>query len=258
MEKRISIGEFCVNVQFLLFQNRTETKPIVVFLHEALGSIPQWKSFPMQLCEQNGLSGILIERSGHGKSDGLQESRDIDYLHKYAFETEQTLLELLPPKQPILFIGHSDGGSIALILGNSQRLNIQGIVTMAAHTFVEEETRAGIAPAVNAFEEGKLDGLYKIHGEKTKELFYAWANIWQNERFSSWDIRSEIESFDLPVLAIQGNNDQYGTTKQVDSIVGNKTNRQGTIINACGHHPHLEKTMETLQLIHHWYVSTFH
>ncbi|WP_343633043.1 alpha/beta hydrolase [Fluviicola sp.] len=241
MEKIIRSGTKEINIQWINSNLLNGPKPVLVFLHEALGSIIQWKSFPAELCHALNLPGIVIERSGHGKSSDLAGERDIRYLHNYADETQDVLKEILNPDQKIILVGHSDGGSIALILASRQLKNLLAVVTMAAHTFVEEETLAGIHPAIEAFESGKLDGLYRIHGEKTKELFYAWANTWLNPEFRNWGIREEIQSFNIPVLAMQGTNDQYGTEEQVNSIVLDKINRKGIMVPNCGHHPHLEK-----------------
>lgn len=252
MEKLIHLGSKEINIQWINSSLLNDSKPVLVFLHEALGSIIQWKSFPADLCNSLNLPGIVIERSGHGKSSYLTEERDSFYLHHYATETLDVLREVLNPDQKYIFIGHSDGGSIALILASRNLKNLQALVTMAAHTFVEDETLAGIHPAIEAFEAGKLDGLYRIHGEKTKDLFYAWANTWLNPGFKNWDIRNEIQSFPQPVLALQGKNDQYGTEEQINSIVLNKANRKGMMIPNCGHHPHLEKKELVIREIENW------
>lgn len=258
MEKVIRIQSKEINIQWMNHALVSESKPILIFLHEALGSIIQWKSFPQDLCQSLNLPGIVIERSGHGKSSPLVGERDRNYLHQYADETIDVLLEVLNPNQKIILVGHSDGGSIALILGNKQLKNLQAIVTMAAHTFVEPETLAGIHPAIEAFKSGKLNGLYKIHEDKTATLFYAWANTWLSPDFKSWDIRDEIQGFKQPVLAIQGINDQYGTDEQVNSIIEGHLNRIGKMIPACGHHPHLEKTKEIVDLISEWITKQIH
>ncbi len=252
MEKLIRIASKEINTQWINQSLLNGPKPVLVFLHEALGSIAQWKSFPSELCNTLNLPGIVIERSGHGKSSTLSGERDKQYLHLYADETQEVLKEVLNPDQKIILIGHSDGGSIALILAARNLKNLQALATMAAHTFVEDETLAGIHPAIEAFEAGKLDGLYRIHGEKTKDLFYAWANTWLHPSFKSWDIRNEIGSYTQPVLAIQGKNDQYGTEEQVDSIVSGHQNRKGIVVPSCGHHPHLEKKELVIREIENW------
>jgi pimeloyl-ACP methyl ester carboxylesterase len=255
MEKIIRLDQKEINIQWINQNLLNDSKPILVFLHEALGSIAQWKAFPSELCNSLNLAGIVIERSGHGKSSALTGERNIHYLHSYADETLEVLLEVLNPTQKYIIIGHSDGGSIALILAARKAKNLFALVTMAAHTFVEDETLAGIQPAIEAFETGKLDGLYKIHGEKTKNLFYAWANTWLNPSFRNWDIRDEIQSFNIPVLAIQGKNDQYGTEEQVNSIVDSHENQLKELIPACGHHPHLEKKETVIREIENWFTE---
>lgn len=252
MEKIIRLGTTEINVQWINLSLLNGTKPVLIFLHEALGSIIQWKSFPAELCKVLNLPGIVIERSGHGKSGYLTEDRNSRYLHQYADETQDTLREILNPDQKYIIVGHSDGGSIGLIIASREPKNLLALATMAAHTFVEDETLSGIHPAIEAFEAGKLDGLYKIHGLKTKTLFYGWANTWLSPNFRSWDIREEIQSFTIPVLAMQGKNDQYGTEEQVNSIVSDHENRKGLMIPNCGHHPHLEKPEETMKTISQW------
>lgn len=252
MEKIIRLESKEINVQWINTGSMNDARPLLVFLHEALGSIIQWKSFPQDLCTSLHLPGLVIERSGHGKSSALEGQRDITYLHRYADETAEVLREALRPEQKLILVGHSDGGSIALLLASKKLKHLQAVVTMAAHTFVEEETLAGIHPAIDAFQSGKLKGLHAIHGEKTEALFYAWADTWLSPAFKSWDIRNEIQFFPQPVLAIQGLNDQYGTAEQVASIVNNRDNRTGNMIPACGHHPHLEKSGEMVGLISRW------
>lgn len=255
MEKIIRLGTKEINTQWINLGSLTDSKPILIFLHEALGSIIQWKSFPSELCNSFNLPGIVIERTGHGKSSALIGERDIHYLHQYADETAAVLREILNHNQKYILVGHSDGGSIALILASRNTKNLQAVVTMAAHTFVEDETLAGIHPAIAAFEASKLDGLYKIHGEKTKPLFYAWANTWLAPAFKKWDIRDEIQSFTLPVLAIQGAEDQYGTEEQVNSIIFSHENRLKEMIPSCGHHPHLERKELVIRQIEDWLKS---
>lgn len=251
MEKRIRLNDYAVNVQFIQPQ-AVQNGPVLIFLHEALGSIVQWRQFPSLLCQQQQLSGLVIERRGHGQSDQMNAPRTKTYLHDYAEELHAVLEEVYPLGKSFILVGHSDGASIALIYASRYPKNVSAIISMAAHTFVENETLAGIPPAVAAFENGKLDGLKRIHGEKTDVLFYAWANIWQSTEFRDWDIREEIFAIRCPVLAIQGMNDQYGTPEQVTSIQKNVTQVTTAILPDCGHHPHLEKQADVLELTHNF------
>lgn len=195
------------------------------------------------------LPGIVIERQGHGASDPLTEPRTERYLHEYTFELKAVIDELFPSGKPLILVGHSDGGTIALLFARLFPKNIRTIVTMAAHVMVEPETLAGIAPAVEAYKAGKLDGLKRIHGDKAETLFYAWADTWKADFFSGWDIRSELTGIHCPALILQGENDQYGTVAQVDAIVERIPGALKAMIGDCGHHPHLEKTEAVLEIV---------
>lgn len=233
-----------------------ESKVVCVFLHEALGSIGQWKDFPTELCNKLGIKGFVYERQGHGESDPLNSNRTANYLHDYALkELPLVLDQLLENDQKVLLVGHSDGGSISLINNHYHPEKVHGIITMAAHVINEPETRAGIEPAVQAYVGGKLTGLNKFHGSKTEDLFYAWANIWRDESFLNWDLTNEISS-DNPALVMQGRNDQYGTVKQLELIKKNYGKCIRTVlINDCGHHPHLEQMDKVLEEIFIWYKT---
>ena len=249
MEKRIHIANYALNVLFIGNHQSNSNKPILVFLHEALGSIPQWKSFPTKLCQSVELAGMIIERRGHGKSDPLDAPRTNKYLHNYTYELKEVLNELLPLNQSFILVGHSDGGTIALLFATLFPKNLLALITMAAHTFVEPETIAGIEPTVQAYEQGKLIGLSRIHGDKTDTLFYAWANTWRSIDFISWDIRNEIGNHSIPTRVIQGTMDQFGTIKQVESITQHLKKATALLIPNCGHHPHLYKETEVIENI---------
>lgn len=231
---------------------RSET--LLVFLHEALGSIGQWKNFPKLLCESLGVRGLVYERQGHGQSSGLNEERTASYLHDYALIELPAFLKSLKIDQPIVLVGHSDGGSIALLYAHKFPTNVKAVITMAAHVINEPETIAGISPAIEAWNAGKLNGLRKYHGENTENIFWAWANIWRDESFKSWNITNEIGS-DAPHFCIQGKDDQYGTKRQLDLL---EKHVHGTMemIDKCGHHPHLERQNYVLRRILDWMKET--
>jgi pimeloyl-ACP methyl ester carboxylesterase len=223
---------------------------VIIFLHEALGSIPQWRNFPEECCHKLRLNGILYERQGHGASSSFSSERTDEYLHDYAWkEMPQVIDALIPPEKRIILIGHSDGGSIALLYAAKFSKKVSACITLAAHVINEPETIAGIDPALKAFSEGKLEKLRLYHKDKTDDLFKAWANTWRRDSFKSWNICREIQSIEVPVLAIQGKADQYGTEKQLDLIKGNCRFSSTKFINGLGHHPHLEKSTTIIELI---------
>lgn len=223
--------------------DKQKSETVILFLHEALGSIGQWKSFPEELCQQLQLPGIIYERTGHGQSPALPGERKSDYLHNYALKELPEFITFLSESFKIkefILLGHSDGGTIALLYTAHFPEKIKAVITLAAHVINEPETIAGVSPAVKAYEAGKLDGLKKYHGEKTEALFYAWANIWRDPSFKNWDITNEIKPINTPLLSIQGKDDQYGTEKQL-KLIEESTQAQTSLLENCGHHPHLEQ-----------------
>lgn len=247
------LGDLELSYEHIHPQRIINNEIVLLFLHEALGSIGQWKDFPILLCNDLNLGGIVYERQGHGYSSEFTSPRDHRYLHDYALKELPSFINKVLPDKKIILIGHSDGGSIALLYAHEFPENVLGIVTMAAHVINEPETIEGIAPAIDAFESGKLDGLKKYHGEKTKDLFYAWADTWRSEEFIKWNIENEIGSSTIPGLFIQGADDQYGTPDQLKLILqGFPNNSKAILLDNCGHHPHLEKKVEVISIITDW------
>jgi pimeloyl-ACP methyl ester carboxylesterase len=233
-----------------------DSKYRFIFLHEALGSIAQWKDFPDRICQETGVSATLLEMEGYGFSSPQHEKRGADYLHRFAFEDIPLFIEQLDYREKLIFIGHSDGGTNALLFAAQHPQKVAGVITMAAHILNEPETRAGIPPAIKAFEEGKLKGLELYHGAKTNKLFYDWAHTWLSPEFKDWNITSNIQGIPAPGLIIQGVNDQYGTDDQVHRIAASfKKKAQSFFIDDCGHSPHLEKQTEVIHAISNWLIK---
>jgi pimeloyl-ACP methyl ester carboxylesterase len=228
----------------------------LVFLHEALGSHGQWKAFPELLCKKLQLDGFVYERQGHGNSSPFSSERTASYLHEYAWdELNELITTAFSSDKKIILIGHSDGGTIALLYAAKFPKNVLACITMAAHVINEPETIAGIQPAIDAYEAGKLDGLKKYHGDKTEALFYAWARTWKSNEFEQWNICKDIQSISCPVLALQGSTDQYGTEKQLDLIKQNVSGKVKTVmLPNCGHHPHLEVPEQVLSEIQQFFI----
>ncbi len=223
---------------------------ILVFIHEALGSIGQWKEFPSSLCNATGLAGLVYERQGHGNSQGFTEIRRTNYLHDYAIIELPAVLEALHIHCPVTLVGHSDGGSIALLFASAFPQRVNGLISMAAHVFVEKETLEGIQPAVDIYEPVIREKLKKYHPNEVDELFFAWANTWQSEAFRKWNITKELEKVNCPVLALQGDTDEYGTSAQLEAIKESCSGKvQTMLIQNCRHIPFLQQPEVTLETI---------
>ena len=226
-----------------------QKKPHLVFLHEGLVCVEMWKDFPLLLCRETGCPGVVYDRLGYGRSSPLTGPRTIRYMHDYALGELPEVISQIIPGRDYFLIGHSDGGSIALIHASERPAHLRGIITEAAHVFVEKETRDGIRVAVDAYRAGKLSGLSRYHGEKTEGIFTAWSETWLSDWFADWNIEYVLPSIECPVLVFQGIEDQYGTAAQVESIASKAVRAQKAMVEACGHAPHQERTDVVLLLM---------
>lgn len=219
-----------------------EAKPTLVFLHEALGHIRMWKTFPEQLAAAVGCNVLVYERLGYGESSPITLPREDDYLIP---EGEQRLGEVLDAAgiDKAILIGHSDGGTIALIGAAALGARIVAIITEAAHLYADHLTVQGIRDAVVLYQTTDLpERLARYHGERTDHLFRAWSETWlreschQNMNFSPW-----LPGIKCPALIMQGQQDQYGVPEQVTDIcAGIGEHAQAFYVPECGHVPHLE------------------
>jgi pimeloyl-ACP methyl ester carboxylesterase len=211
----------------------------LVFLHEGLGSIGQWRDFPRLLVESTGLGALVYERYGFGGSDPLLEPRDARYLEREAHDSLSELLTVCGVTAPIL-IGHSDGGTIALLYAARFPELPRGVISEAAHVFVEEISLAGIREAMKAFETGDLrEKLVRFHGDRTDAMFHGWSDTWLSPGFREWDIQPCLAGISCPLLVIQGDDDEYGTAAQVRAIVeGVSGHVESLMLPNCGHIPH--------------------
>lgn len=224
-------------------------RPTLVFLHEALGSVALWKGYPELLCQALQCNGVIYDRMGHGLSDPFNTVRNNDYLEIEALQYLPELIRELGLKKPIL-VGHSDGGTIALIYAAHFPNQVSGIITEAAHIYVEDTGAEGMQTAIHQFEHTIFkDKLAKYHGEKTEALFYAWANTWTSETFSSWNISAQLSTITCPALILQGDKDEYAQAQHMwDITEGIGKNARGILVENCGHIPHLQAQERTLEL----------
>jgi len=220
----------------------------LVFLHQGLGSIAQWKDFPLLLSLETNLAAVIYDRAGYGSSDPKPQPRNFNYLYEEAQSVLPDALEQFEIDSTIL-IGHSDGGSIALLYAGLFPEKVQGIITEAAHVFVEQKTVEGIKDALAAFDEPELrNRLVKYHGIHTDTILQDWEDIWLNPDYFNWNIESSLSQITAPTLVIQGENDQYGTLSQVDAIVEQVSGPvEKFIISECGHSPHLQAKQLVLE-----------
>jgi pimeloyl-ACP methyl ester carboxylesterase len=225
-------------------------RPVLIFLHEGLGCIEMWRDFPLSLCQATGFRGLVYDRTGYGGSSPWPHDPGIAYMHQEAQIVLPQLLTALAIEDCIL-VGHSDGGSIALIYGGAQPEPLHAIVTMAAHVFSEQISIDSIAKARVAYSQGDLRAkLAKHHGANVDGAFHLWNDAWLAPDFAGWNIEEFLPAIEVPVLAIQGEDDEYGSEAQLGIIAGKVGGYAETrLLPHCGHSPHLQAREETLAAI---------
>ncbi|HMR70001.1 MAG TPA: alpha/beta hydrolase [Rubrivivax sp.] len=220
--------------------------PLVIFLHEGLGSVRMWKDFPARLCDALGWRGLVYSRVGYGGSrlHTPEQAWGLDFMHRQAHEVLPALLDALgidPDVQPPWLLGHSDGGSIALLYAARYPRRVAGLVVMAPHIVVEDLSVASISAARRAYLETDLrERLAKYHDDPDR-AFWRWNDIWLHPPFREWSIEQEIETIRCPVLAIQGVDDEYGTMAQIRGIARRVPQTQLVELPDCTHSPHRDQ-----------------
>ncbi len=233
--------------------NRTRSagKPHLVFLHEGLGCVALWRNFPQLLSDTLELPAFVYSRQGYGGSAPIALPRPVDFMHHEGLNVLPRVLDEAGIESAIL-VGHSDGASISIInTGGTGDPRIRGVVLLAAHIFNEEITVKSIEEAKVAFETTDLrEKLKKYHGDNVDCAFWGWNGVWLNPDFLIWNIEEFLPKIAVPALAIQGEDDQYGTEAQVQGIAaGLGDNCVVKMISNCGHSPHLEQSEQTLSAI---------
>jgi pimeloyl-ACP methyl ester carboxylesterase len=216
--------------------------PTIVFLHEGLGSISRWRDFPAALCARLGWSGLVYDRQGYGGSERFRAPLSTRFMHREALEVLPAVLDAFNIARPVLF-GHSDGASIALIYAGSHPRSPAALILEAPHVFVEAVTIASIAAIRDLYRSTDLRArLARHHGTHVDTLFESWAATWLSDEFRGWNIEEYLPAITCPTLVIQGNDDQYGTSRQVDAVANAVSGRVETVLlDACGHSPHIDQ-----------------
>lgn len=225
--------------------------PLLVFLHEGLGSVAMWKDFPQALCAAVGCRGLVYSRPGYGRSTPREpdEIWGPDFMHRQAYEVLPALLEALGIEDPVWLLGHSDGGSIALLYAARFPQRLAGAIVLAPHILVEDLSVQSIALARKAYLETDLRARLSAYHDDPDSAFWGWNRIWLAPEFRNWTIEKEIESIVCPLLALQGTNDEYGTMKQIQGIVQAVSHAELIELPACGHSPQRDQPEQLIAAV---------
>lgn len=223
--------------------------PLIVFLHEGLGSVAMWKDFPQRLCNAAGCRGLVYSRPGYGRSAPAadDETWAPDFMHQQAFEVLPALLQALHVEAPPWLLGHSDGGSIALL--HASRCSVAGVVVMAPHIVVEQLSVNSIAKASSAWQHTDLPQRLAQYHDDAARVFRRWNDVWLDPAFRTWDITDVLAGISAPLLALQGVADEYGTLAQIEGIAARVPQAQLLALQHCGHSPHRDQPQQVIAAV---------
>jgi pimeloyl-ACP methyl ester carboxylesterase len=235
-----------VALEYRWIGNAPATAPLMVFLHEGLGSLSAWRDFPERLCAAANVRGLVYSRAGYGRSTPRPSEQRWrpDFMHIQAREALPGLLEGLgidSRKTPPWLLGHSDGGSIALIHAASFPDRVAGLIVLAPHVLVEDISVTSIERAREVYRTTDLRERLGRHHADVDSAFWGWNDIWLDPAFRDWNIEALLPSIRCPLLAVQGEDDEYGTMEQIDRIAAAVPHAQLLKLAACGHSPHRDQ-----------------
>jgi pimeloyl-ACP methyl ester carboxylesterase len=210
----------------------------LLFLHEGLGSVGLWRGFHRRVAEATGRRAVAYSRLGHGFSDLPPAGRTVRFMHEEAATVVPALVDALDLGEPVL-VGHSDGGSIALLAAAA--LPVSGLVVLAPHVIVEEIGLRAIEEARHVFQCGDLARRMARHHRDAEVCFRNWNDVWLDPAFRDWDLRPELAAITCPVLGIQGDADPYGTVVHVEAVRESAQGATDLLLLRGGHAPHLER-----------------
>lgn len=253
MDRSARTGRVAANgasLEWALFGPDDPGLPIIVLLHEGLGCLALWRGFPGQLADHTGYRVFAYSRAGYGRSDAAPLPRPLDYMTREALDCLPDVLAAIDAPGYVL-LGHSDGASIAAIYaGRVADDRLCGMVLLAPHFFTEPQGLAEIAAARDMFETTTLKARMAKYHTDPVATFRGWNDAWLDPGFRAWNIEAVIESFRVPVLALQGREDQYGTLAQIEALRRKSPAEvELVVIEKCRHSSHLDQPEATLEAI---------
>lgn len=246
---RLKVGG--LSIEYLRIAAVRPELPVLVLLHEGLGCVDMWRDFPERLAAHTGAEVFVYSRPGYGRSSAVELPRPATYMHVEAHDVLPAVLAAAAIRECVL-VGHSDGGSIALLhAGGVEGHLARGLVLLAAHVFNETVTVNSIRAARDAYESTDLrTRLARYHGDNVDTAFRGWNDVWLSDGFREWNIESYLPRITQPVVVVQGEEDGYGTTAQVHAIANGVRGPVVTELWAdCGHSPQRDQPERLLSTI---------
>ncbi|MBR0568944.1 alpha/beta hydrolase [Azoarcus sp. L1K30] len=246
--KTVRIGECRLEYVRLPSSHPREAAPAIVFLHEGLGSVSMWRDFPQKVADATGCEAVVYSRAGYGRSGPAKLPRAVDYMHDEGLAVLPALLAELGLERPILF-GHSDGASIALLCAGGTETPLTGVIAMAPHVLVEDISVSSIAQAKVAYTTTDLPARLGKYHDNVDAVFWGWNDIWLHPEFRAWNIEAYLPRIQCPVMAIQGEDDEYGTMDQIERIARGAADVELVKLADCRHSPHKDQPQAVIEAV---------
>jgi len=250
---KIEIKGFNINYYIINDDLLNKGKDLLVFLHEGLGSIPQWKGFPEVMATKMQLPALVYDRIGYGESDfWINDEIKSKFLHNEADVMLPALINELGITNNIILFGHSDGGTIALIHASNALPQVKAAIIEAPHVLLEQYSLLGIRKAREILNNEKIISIMnRYHQGRAAMLIDKWTAHWLEANDIDWEAKDKLKKITMPLLLIQGENDDFGTFLQIDTVseYSNSEIIKVEKIKNCGHVPHLEKQDVILALV---------
>jgi pimeloyl-ACP methyl ester carboxylesterase len=239
----LAVGGYALRIEHAWIDAERACAPLVVFLHEGLGSLAMWRDYPQQLCAAASARGLVFSRAGYGRSTprAAGEKWPVDFMHRQAHDVLPALFGYLEITERVWLFGHSDGASIALLYAAAFPERVAGVIAVAPHIFVEDVSIRSIEAARTLYRTTDLrDRLARYHADPDS-AFWGWNDIWLDPAFRAWNIEDRLASIRCPLLAVQGEDDEYGTMAQIEGIARRVPQARLLKLAACGHSPHRDQ-----------------
>ncbi len=256
----VPVGAKALQVEYQWVGEAREKGPVIVFLHEGLGSLSMWRTFPDQLARACGMQGLVYSRPGYGQSTprGQGEKWAPTFMHEQAIDVLPAFLSAVgldPIRRPLVLMGHSDGGSIALLFSALTDWPCRGVIVMAPHLFVEDVSIRSIRQAREVYLKTDMrEKLGRYHADPDS-AFWGWNDVWLSPAFASWNIEDEVCAITAPILAMQGVDDEYGTLEQIRRIHSLSPRVELAEISDCRHSPHRDQPERVIALCQQFLTS---
>jgi len=221
--------------------------PVLVFLHDGLGSVENWRAFPDMLADALGLGAFAYDRLGYGRSDG-RDPWPGDFMTQSAHRLP--LILHAAGITDFILIGHSDGATVALDHATTAPSGLRAVVSLAAHVKRDPRAYGGLIDFIETARSGDLpDWLGRFHGDRGAQILTEWTGCWKRTLDAGWDISPSLKTIVAPLFAAQGIDDQWADPLQIDAIAENAPHAETRMLDGFGHFPHLEDPAALVELV---------